>query len=290
MTQVTVYFGFTPPTGGPYYFQVRLLMYNFSTGLWTQTKWLPAELDVIGPTIDYKLDSVPSDVYCLVAEWQQSLQRQRQVLGLAPDAQLPIARFLAISGGGDNGAFGCGLLVGWTEAGDRPECQVVTGVSTGALIAPFAFLGPAYDKQLHDLYTTISPDDIFTDRGLVGGIFDDAMSDTTPLWNLISKYVDEPLMAAIAREYQKGRLLLIGTTDLDAERANIWNIGAIAASGHPGALDLSARSCARRRRARHLPAGMIDVELDSNFARENASMAARSRRCFSISRASMPKK
>jgi hypothetical protein len=70
--QVTVYFGFTPPTGGPYYYQVRLLMYNFSTGLWTQTKWLSAELDVIGPTVDYKLDSIPSGVYYLVTEWQQS--------------------------------------------------------------------------------------------------------------------------------------------------------------------------------------------------------------------------
>jgi len=204
-----------------------------------------------------------------IAEWEQSLQRQRQTLGLAPDAPLPIARFLAISGGGDNGAFGCGLLVGWAEAGDRPEFQVVTGVSTGALIAPFAFLGPAYDKQLHDLYTTISPDDIFIDRGLVGGIFDDALSDTTPLWNLISKYVDEPLMVAIAREYQKGRMLLIGTTDLDAERGNIWNIGAIAASGHPGALDLIRKIL---RASSAVPAifqpVMIDVELNGKHYQE----------------------
>jgi predicted patatin/cPLA2 family phospholipase len=204
-----------------------------------------------------------------IAEWEQSLQRQRQVLGLAPDAQLPIARFLAISGGGDNGAFGSGLLVGWTEAGDRPEFQVVTGVSTGALIAPFAYLGPAYDKQLRDVYTTISADEVFIDRGFISGMFEDAMSDTTPLWDLISKYVDEPLLAAIAREYQKGRLLLIGTTDLDAERANIWNIGAIAASGHPGALDL-VRKILRASSA--IPAFfqpvMIDVELDGKHYQE----------------------
>ena len=180
----------------------------------------------------------------------------------------PTARFLAISGGGDNGAR-LWLLVGWTEAGDRPEFQVVTGVSTGALIAPFAFLGPAYDKQLRDLYTTISADDVFTSRGLIGGIFDDAMSDTTPLWNLISKYVDEPLLAAIAREYQKGRMLLIGTTDLDAERGNIWNIGAIAASGHPGALDLIRKIL---RASSAVPAifqpVMIDVELDGKHYQE----------------------
>src|SRR6185369_13512698 len=116
--------------------------------------------------------------------------------------------------------------------------DMVTGVSTGALIAPFAFLGRSYDPQLRQVYTTISLDDILIDRGLLDGIFNDALSDTTPLWNLISRFVDESLMAAIAREYNKGRLLLIGTTDLDAEQPVIWNIGAIAASGHPGALDL----------------------------------------------------
>ena len=204
-----------------------------------------------------------------IAEWEMSLQRQRQALRLGPDATLPVARFLAISGGGDNGAFSSGLLVGWTEAGDRPEFQVVTGISAGALIAPFAFLGPAYDKQLRDITTSISAKDIFSDRGLIGGIFNDAMSDTTPLWNLLSKYIDEPLMAAVAREYQKGRLLLIGTTDLDAERANIWNIGAIAASGRPGALDLIRKIL---RASSAVPAMfqpvMIDVDLDGKRHQE----------------------
>src|SRR5262245_13578384 len=110
-----------------------------------------------------------------IAEWEQALQRQRQTLGLPSDAQLPEAEFLAISGGGDNGAFGSGILVGWTEAGDRPEFEVVTGVSTGALIAPFAFLGPEYDTQLRDVYTTISASDVFSERGLLGGFFEDAM-------------------------------------------------------------------------------------------------------------------
>ena len=204
-----------------------------------------------------------------IEEWDLSLQRQREVLRLAPDAQLPIAHFLAISGGGDNGAFGSGVLVGWTEAGGRPEFQVVTGVSTGALIAPFAFLGPAYDRQLHDVYTTISADDVFSDRGLIGAIFDDALSDTTALWDLISRNVDEPMLEAIAREYQKGRLLLIGTTDLDAQRANIWNIGAIAASGHPEALDL-VRKILRASSA--IPGAfqpvLIDVELDGKEYQE----------------------
>jgi predicted patatin/cPLA2 family phospholipase len=199
----------------------------------------------------------------LFAEFQQAIERQRQVLGIGPDAQLPTAHVLAISGGGDNGAFGSGVLVGWTEAGDRPEFMLVTGVSTGALLAPFAFLGPAYDKQLRDVYTTVGADDIYSERWLLDGIFNDAMADTTPLSELISGYVDAPMMAAIAREYQKGRLLLIGTTDLDAQRAVIWNIGAIAASGDPGAIDLVRKIL----RASSAVPGMfqpvmIDVEVD----------------------------
>jgi predicted acylesterase/phospholipase RssA len=204
-----------------------------------------------------------------IAEWEQSLQRQRKVLGIASDAQLPTARFLAISGGGDNGAFGSGVLVGWTEAGNRPEFQIVTGVSTGALIAPFAFLGPDYDRQLREVYTTVSADDVFKQRWMIGALFDDAMADTTPLWGLIQRYIDEPLLAAIAREYEKGRLLLIATTNLDAQRANIWNIGAIAASGNPGALDL-VRKILRASSA--IPGAfqpvLIDVELDGKKFQE----------------------
>ena len=178
------------------------------------------------------------DLEGMVAEGRRSVERQRQVLGLAPNAPLPTAYFLALSGGGDDGAFASGLLVGWTEAGDRPEFQVVTGISSGALAAPFAYLGSDYDGPLRDVYTTITADNVFRERGLLGAIFDGAMADTTPLWTLISKYVDEKLMAGIAREYEKGRLLLIGTTDLDSELPVLWNVGAIAASGRSGALDL----------------------------------------------------
>jgi hypothetical protein len=210
------------------------------------------------------------DLEGMAAEGRRTLERQRQALGLtAPDAELPTAHFLAISGGGDNGAFGSGLLVGWTEAGDRPDFELVTGISTGALIAPFAFLGAEYDGPLRDVYTTITADDVFSQRGIIGAIFDDAMADTTPLWSLISKYVDEPLMAAIAREYEKGRLLLIGTTDLDSQLPVLWNIGAIAASGHPGALDLIRKIL----RASSAVPGffqpvLIDVELDGKSYQE----------------------
>ena len=119
-----------------------------------------------------------------------------------------------------------------------PSFKLVTGVSTGAMIAPFAFLGRSYSDRLRTMYTSITPADIADERGLFGAIFGEALADTTPLFGLISRYADQQMLGDIAREYAKGRLLLIGTTSLDQQRPIIWNIGAIAASGHPGSLEL----------------------------------------------------
>jgi patatin-like phospholipase/acyl hydrolase len=177
----------------------------------------------------------------MVDEGMRAIEREEAVLRAAgmPANRLPPVNYLAVSGGGDNGAFGAGLLNGWTQTGTRPEFKMVTGVSTGALIAPFAFLGSGYDPVLRELYTSMTPDRVYRARRLVqAALFDDAMADTTPLAEIISQYADQKMLDAIAREYQKGRLLMIGTTDLDAQRPVIWNIGAIAASGHPGALEL----------------------------------------------------
>ena len=176
----------------------------------------------------------------LIEEGRQARARQRAARGAAADADrpLPPANFLAVSGGGDNGAFAAGLLVGWTASGTRPGFNLVTGISTGALIAPFAFLGPAYDPQLRAVYTTIGPRDVYEQRPLLKALFSESLFDTTPLFLLISRYVDANMMAAIAEEYRKGRLLMIATTDLDVGRPVIWNIGAIAASGRPEAEDL----------------------------------------------------
>lgn len=151
---------------------------------------------------------------------------------------LPPAVFLAISGGGDNGAYGAGLLNGWTAAGTRPEFKLVTGISTGALIAPFAFLGPKHDATLKAVYTTSSPKDILKPRGILAALTSDAMADNRPLWNLTRKYINEELLKEIAAEYAKGRFLLIGTSDLDARRGIIWDMGKIASYGGPQALDL----------------------------------------------------
>ncbi|MBN9538920.1 MAG: hypothetical protein BGN99_23055 [Alphaproteobacteria bacterium 65-37] len=176
----------------------------------------------------------------MLAELAQAVDREQAVLRAAgqPTAPLPPASFLALSGGADNGAFGAGLINGWTTTGTRPPFRIVTGVSTGALIAPFAFLGPDYDPALRDIYTSMSPDRVFLRRWLTAALFGEALADTAPLAETISQYADQKMLDAIADEYRKGRLLLIGTTDLDAQRPAIWNIGAIAASRHPQSLKL----------------------------------------------------
>ncbi len=146
--------------------------------------------------------------------------------------------YLAISGGGPNGAFGAGLLAGWTASGTRPEFTMVTGISTGALTAPFAFLGPDYDDQLKMVYTTTSTKDVLKERKLLSSLFSDSMTDTTPLKAMIAKYVTTDVVRAIGMEHQRGRRLFVGTVNLDAGRSVIWNIGAIAASDHPHKLEL----------------------------------------------------
>jgi predicted acylesterase/phospholipase RssA len=179
-----------------------------------------------------------TQVAAMAQEALRAAERERAVVRPGAEGHLPPSNLLAISGGSDDGAFGAGLLVGWTEAGTRPEFKLVSGVSTGALIAPFAFLGPAYDPQLRAVYTGVQPADVYEKRLILTAVFHESFADTAPLFSLISRHVDEALMAAIAREYAKGRLLMIGTTNLDSQRPVIWNIGAIAASGRPGAIEL----------------------------------------------------
>jgi predicted acylesterase/phospholipase RssA len=167
-------------------------------------------------------------------------ERERATLvaqGRNPGA-LPPAAFLAISGGSDAGAFGAGILVGWTATGTRPRFKVVTGVSAGALIAPFAFLGPQYDDLLQRVSVSIGPRDIFRIRNLIRAIASDAFADDAPLASLIKKYITPDILVSIAKEYERGRILLIGTTDLDARQPVVWNMGAIASCKDPTALSL----------------------------------------------------
>jgi len=130
------------------------------------------------------------------------------------------------------------VLAGWSEKGTRPEFTMVTGISTGALTAPFAFLGSAYDQQLRELYTTLDSSSIFDRRNIFTIIRGDSVADNAPLWRMLQKHITDQLIAEIAREYRGSRSLHIGTTNLDAGRPVIWNIGRIADSGHPDAPDL----------------------------------------------------
>jgi len=183
--------------------------------------------------------------------------------GGSPEAPLPTVELLAVSGGGEDGAFGAGLLCGWSETGTRPVFNLVTGVSTGALTAPFAYLGPRYDGALRDVYTNVALVDVATSRGLIAALYDDALSDTAPLYRTISRYLNEAMLADLAAAYDEGRLLLIGTTNLDAQVPVVWNIGAIAKSGDPRALDLIRRILlASAAIPGAFPPVMIDVELD----------------------------
>lgn len=141
---------------------------------------------------------------------------------------------LALSGGSDNGAYGAGILNGWSRAGTRPEFSIVTGVSTGALIAPFAFLGPDQDATLARIYTTISAKDIYRGRFALAIPGSTSAASTKPLEQLIAAVMTDGLIDRIGREHARGRRLFVGTANLDAQRMVIWNMGAIAASRAPG--------------------------------------------------------
>jgi len=191
--------------------------------------------------------------------------REKQALSHEGESQDPLSpmNFLAISGGGDRGAFSAGLIVGWTEAGNRPDFTVVTGISTGALLAPFAFVGPEYDQTVKAIYTNIEQGDIFKNRFLLDALFDDALKDSTPLWNLVERYVNEELLERIAEKYSKGPALFVATTDLDARLPVIWNMGEIAASKDPKSLELFRKILlASASIPGVFPPVMIDVEVD----------------------------
>jgi hypothetical protein len=173
-------------------------------------------------------DEVPKDVVAFVQAHMPGVKQMASRVG--QEMGRPLVEYLALSGGADDGAFGAGLLVGWTQRGDRPKFEVVTGVSAGALIAPYAFLGPSYDGKLAELWTKFDSQMLATPQLLAGLLGAEAIADTGPLRTLIAKHVDRRMLREIAQEYRNGRLLMIGTTNLDAQRQVIWNMGEIAAA------------------------------------------------------------
>ena len=190
--------------------------------------WGAVPIETWDSAVESSLKQELSDGINIRAKTQKALQT---------DPEKPVAyRMLALSGGGAWGAYGAGVLTGWTAAGTRPEFDVVTGVSTGAMMATFAFLGSEYDDALYR-YKKLRSEDIFKPRFGLSKLFSDALNDTAPLRKLIAKLIDESVLEAVAREHAKGRRLFIGTTNLDAGAFTVWNMGGIASSNRPDKLE-----------------------------------------------------
>jgi hypothetical protein len=190
------------------------------------------------------------------------IEAQRRASGLDKDIVT-----LALSGGADNGAFGAGLLKAWSDLGTRPEFTVVTGVSTGALTAPFAFLGPDYDDQLAELFAGGNPPSMyFKIRSIFSILSKVSAADSAPLFELIKKYGTADMLAKIAHEHKRGRRLFVQTSHLDAQSAVIWDIGAIATSGAPNALDIFHKVLlASASVPGAFPPVLFDVEVDGKM-------------------------
>lgn len=176
---------------------------------------------------------------------------------------------LALSSGGVYGAFTAGVLSGWTASNQRPEFDVVTGVSTGALIAPFAFLGPEYDCRANRLYVGVKAEDIYHFRSWVTIPFRDSLATSIPLKSLIESQITPDLMAKLATEHQKGRRLYVGTTNLDTKRFVVWDLGAIACQPSPKSCTLVRDILlASASVPGMLPPVAIDVEVDGKTYKE----------------------
>ncbi len=167
-----------------------------------------------------------------------SLERLKPTVEPIPTDQGNKHNVLALSGGGSHGAFTAGVLNGWTASGKRPELSIVTGVSTGALIATYAFLGPQYDHLVREIYTNTSSADIYRERPKVSLLWSDSAATSCPLQKTIEKHITAQILREVAQAHAQGRRLYIGSTNLDTGRLVIWDMGAIASSGRGDSLAL----------------------------------------------------
>ncbi len=165
-------------------------------------------------------------------------ERFRQEVASQAQARHERVTVLALSSGGSDGAFGAGFLKGLTESHQRPSFTIVSGISTGALMAPFAFLGPQYDATLQDLYTNGYASALVKDASVLNALVGNAFVDSDKLGKFIAHYIDQPILDAVAAEHRKGRRLIVVTTNIDQQRSVVWNMGAIANSHAPNALAL----------------------------------------------------
>ena len=176
---------------------------------------------------------------------------------------------LALSGGGEHGAFGAGFLKGWSQSGMRPVFKIVTGISTGALIAPFAMLGSAYDETLRKAYTTITIDEIMDKSLIAGAYWRESLVDNHPLQEMVHEVISDEVIDAIGKAHRNGRRLFVGTTNFDAQRPVIWNMGAVATSNHPQAYSLFRQIIVASTSIPVLfPPAFIEVEADGKTYKE----------------------
>jgi hypothetical protein len=231
---------------------------------------------------DQALAQVPG--FSKIRVWGDGTFEDFERQGLGPPKQARASlQYLALSGGGSGGAFGAGVLAGWTASGKRPRFDLVSGVSTGALTAPFAFLGSAYDETLTYIYTSGITSKLFQMKWLPSGLFGSGLLEPEPLRKLVEQYATSELLAAIAAEHDKGRRLIVITTNMDAQRPVVWDMGRIAGSGNPGALKLFQDVLvASASIPAALPPVLIDVRSESQAFQEMHSDGATATQVFTI--------
>jgi len=229
---------------------------------------VPAELEEVAEVVDMPgvrvWGDIPSQEF--QADIVQSIRDE--VANLFPRGPNEAFQYsaLSLSGGGDHGAFGAGILKGWSESGTRPRFKIVTGTSTGAFIAPFALLGPEYDAALEEVYTQVTADEVYRMKSILGAYWRESLADNQPLRDRVKEYVTDEVIDAIAVAHNNGQRLLIGTTNLDAQRPVIWNMGAVANSKHPEAYAMFRKILVASAAIPVLfPPTFIDVEAEGEF-------------------------
>jgi hypothetical protein len=180
-------------------------------------------------------DEVPVQDPDVLAALKQSMQREQSA---KPAPGRTPQNYLALSGGGVYGAFTVGVLNGWTESGHRPQFDVVTGISTGALIATFAFLGPEYDEVIRSYTLPEKTPNLYKPRRPLSLIYADSLVTVEPLKRMIEAAITPDVLCEVAAAHAGGRRLYVGTTNLDSRRLVVWDMGAIASSNRPDALKL----------------------------------------------------
>ncbi len=204
---------------------------------WHERPCVPLELNRPGALLQTGADPMPTDPE-LFGSLEKRLKFEADLGPNATACSIKGKKALVLSSGGKYGAYAVGVLSGWTASGNRPAFDVVTGISTGGLIATYAFLGSQYDQKLINLYTSVRTQDVYGRRPLIALLWADAAASSIPLKRLIDAETTDDVIGAVAAAYAAGRRLYVGTTNVDTGRLVIWDMGAIAASGRPDAKEL----------------------------------------------------